>query len=1178
MLNRLFIAIGVLVILAIGAAFVAPGFIQWGAYRERLETLTSEAFGAPVRINGDIQFSLLPQPQLVLSDVMVGDEAAPALKVARVEAQVSLFDFLRDQYRVTRLLLQSPQIGLTIGPDGNVTAGLVLAEGVGATNVSVAEALVADGRLRIDDQRTGTAIEVSGIEGEVRLDSLRGPFSFQGSSNYGGASYGVRLSSGKAGADGATPLSLFVKGGDDGFTLSAEGAFATSGPPKFTGTVSLRQPPPKPAAGQIADAGRGDFVLEGKLEASAERVLISDYTLSPDENRPGTRLSGAVELMLGKTPSFNAVVSGGVIVLPPRDATAELSDPPYELVRLLSEMPLPPIPPIPGSVGLDVAEINLRGVSLRQLQLDARTDTHTWQIERSGATLPGNGRISVEGNLSVVDGKPIFAGRLTAQTERLDALVQLWRKAPPGNPLFNIGGSLVSNLTLSSDTLALTGAELAVGDVKQKLDLEIGFVPTARHLKLSADLGSLSDEQSAMLAALVPEIGANGSFGATFPRGEVELSAARASIFGLAGQGLGLSANWDGGVLDVTRLAAEDLGGAKLDASFTAFGTLQKPELSGTGTVGLASPDAPMLAPLFAALGMAPVLQETIKRQLPADLALRLDPPTGEGGQSVGVSGTLGAATLSFDAKLGDGIVGLLDNSLSLSLEMSSDTPSRMSAQLGMGDGQIFPEDKPLRLIATLEGAPRTSLEARMTLEGGEDIVSFAGTIIAADPERVTGSGVVQATLGDPSALLEALGAGGIYGPAVSGTATLDFAGNEELRLGQIEGKSGGVPFTGLLSLTRRGDAANVVGSLDLTSFDAGALLPLLAGPAASLMASGEVWPQTPIDLGRAPRSVGGRVSVHAGEATAFGTPFLGDTNFSVDWDKQSLRIRNFEGVAGEGRIKFDAAICCSGALPDKQFTGRVTLSGVELDRLMPAPVKAVLGGVVDGSAQFDATGGNLATMMTAMTGSGSYTIKGFTAEHLDPDAFAAAGEFEDVFDMDEAVLEGLIRDRVGQGAFTAPDTTGTFTIAGGVLRSPNLAVDGPAARLFGGLSLRLSDLMLSGRYAMTPVAIVEAASGIAAATAEVAVDIAGSLWSPEASIDVSGLVSEMKIEASEAELARLEQLRVEEEARRRAAAEEQARLDVEQAAAEEAAKKLAAEEAARKAAAPEPPPLDLGL
>ena len=50
MLNRLFIIVGLLAILALAAAFVVPNFIQWGDYRGRLQEMASETLGAPVEI------------------------------------------------------------------------------------------------------------------------------------------------------------------------------------------------------------------------------------------------------------------------------------------------------------------------------------------------------------------------------------------------------------------------------------------------------------------------------------------------------------------------------------------------------------------------------------------------------------------------------------------------------------------------------------------------------------------------------------------------------------------------------------------------------------------------------------------------------------------------------------------------------------------------------------------------------------------------------------------------------------------------------------------------------------------------------------------------------------------------------------------------------------------------
>ena len=141
--------------------------------------------------------------------------------------------------------------------------------------------------------------------------------------------------------------------------------------PRFAGDVTYRQAPP--TAGQ-ADNVTGDLVIVSKAELAADKLLLTSYTIVPDENRAGTRLTGAAEVTLGAEPKFNAVISGGTMALPPRDATAEAEDTPYELVRLLTELPLPPVPGMAGTIGVDIAELDIRAVSLRNVRLDATTD------------------------------------------------------------------------------------------------------------------------------------------------------------------------------------------------------------------------------------------------------------------------------------------------------------------------------------------------------------------------------------------------------------------------------------------------------------------------------------------------------------------------------------------------------------------------------------------------------------------------------------------------------------------------------------------------------------------------------------------------------------------------------------------------------------------------------------
>lgn len=1181
MLNRLFVIVGFLVILAIGAAFVIPRFIQWADYRPRLEAMASDAFGAPVAITGDIQLTLLPQPLLVFTKVVIGPQDNPAMQVERVEAEFSLFDFLSDRYKVTRLELEQPVINVAVAADGSFASGLSLAAQAEQSNVSIDNADVVGGTIRLADARSGETYAAENIAGELRLEALQGPLSFSGTAGLDGTVYSVRVSTGRVDEAGATTLSAYVRATDNSFTLESNGALQAGAQPKFTGDLIYRRPPPRPVEGQEIDAGRGDLVLEGKVEAVSDRVLLSNYTLLPDENRGATRLTGAAELKLGDGMAFNAVVSGGVIALPPRDATTELTDPPYELVRLLGETPLPPIPGIPGTVGLDVTELNLRGVSLRNLRLDASTDTNSWTITDFAGTLPGGTAVGLTGNLSVVDGRPIFAGGITLDSQQLDRLAALWRKPPASNPLFNMPGSLRSDVALSSDTLTLSAGTLVVAGINQGFDATIGF-GQIRELKLGAHFTTLGPAESAAVAALLPDLTAGGSFGATFPKGSVSVSASKAVIAGLEGSDLVLDASWEGGVLELSRLAASDFGGAAFDARLTAFGTLAKPEISGSGTLKMAD-GAPLLDTLLGTVNTPPAVAEFLHRSLPADVKFQLAAPQGDGGQSLEVDGKLATSTLALDARLSAGIANALTAPISLVLDLGSTSPTLMTSQLGLGAVGIFDDRTPLHLNATIEGVPANSYAVTARLEGGADRLTFGGNVVPGDFTSISGSGTVEAALSDAAPLADVLGVAGVYVPPLAGKALVQFTGLDSIKLSEIQ--IGGA--TGDIAMTRRNGKAVFDGALSIPVLDTRSLLAVLAGASGTIGGEG-LWPDGPIDIGMNSRQSEGRIDVSVPSVTAGGRPLLSEARFGLDWDGSSVSLRNFTGKAGEGTLSVDATVCCSNAaLPAKRLNGRVAINGVALDVLLPEAMGGVLDGRLDASAAFDGTGETLAAAIAGMTGTGSYTISDFTAASFDPQMFNDAGGLTNVVEMTPEALTAAVTQELVEGPFASNMFTGSFSIAGGVLRSPNLAIAGNGGRIFGGGSLSLANLTLNARYAMTPTVPATETSALDATTAEVAAVVTGPLWAPVASYDVAGLVDGMKIKASEIELARLEQLRLEDEQRQAAAAAERERVLAEQAAAQ-AARKAAEDEAKRQAAAAAaaeasrqaepPPPVDLGL
>ena len=209
MLNRIYIIFGVLAIFVLAGAFIAPRIIDWSDYRDRMEELASGVLGTDVIIRGDIEFSLLPQPRLRFSDVLVGPPEHPAATVGQVEAEFSLMEFLRDDYKVTRLLLDEPVIDFSVDESGLFGSGLAIASDEG-TNISLAEASITNGTLRLADVRAGQNFVASNVDGELKLTSFSGPFQFQGGADFDSGRYNIRFNSAAVDADGNSRVTGFA--------------------------------------------------------------------------------------------------------------------------------------------------------------------------------------------------------------------------------------------------------------------------------------------------------------------------------------------------------------------------------------------------------------------------------------------------------------------------------------------------------------------------------------------------------------------------------------------------------------------------------------------------------------------------------------------------------------------------------------------------------------------------------------------------------------------------------------------------------------------------------------------------------------------------------------------------------------------------------------------------------
>jgi len=1159
-LNRIYIVVGMLAIIVLGGAFIAPYLIHWADYRTRMEDMATGVLGTPVTIRGDIDFALLPQPRLSFTDVLVGSPEEPAATVDSIEAEFSLMDFLRDNYDLTRLVLRGPVIDFSIDENGLFGSGVSVANAGGG--VALGQASIVDGTIRLMDLRARQNFVVDKIDGDLRLPSFSGPFQFQGGGVFRSERYSFRLNSSQIDGLGTTRLSAYVQPESGVFSLATEGALTPGMAPKYDGTMTYRE---TPAIAERADDIRGDLVLESKVTASTDRIVLTGYTLQPDENRAGTRLTGAASIQLGARQSFDAVVSGGVFSLPPRDAKEDPDTQPYEAVRLLAELPAPLIPPMPGRVGIDLAEVGLRGFALRNVRLDASTDGALWTIEQFLAEMPGDTMIQADGELRRETSYPAFRGQFSLSSARLDGLANLWRKPADDNALFNQAGSIAGEVMLTGDALRISDGHWTLNGVSHAVEVRVGFGEEKR-LDVVGHFSGLGVDGSAVLGALLPDGMAEPGFGISFPEGSFSLSAQKARLLGYDGTAMVAEGQWSADAIAFARLSAGDWGGLGLDVTAKAAGSLSAPTLSGSGRVRVESAEAPALGGLYDLLGAPTDWRDYLAASAPAEVLIDLEPGDGDGAQVLTLGGTLGAAELDMRAELDGGIAGLRKAPLRLTATLETDDSAALSAQLGLGSAALFEADDMLVSLG-LEGSPSNSLDSRINLSSGDEWLGFSGYLVATDSGEVQGTGSLDASLADAGGLAQIVGAQGLSLPQATASAAFHFEGGRLARLTEIDGTSGDTAFSGALSMTRARDTAGVTGEIAMDRVSVEGLAATLFGRAGMVGGDG-VWPEGPISIGDQERNTRGMVAVTADALAAGGADRLGATRFDLVWDDTRVRLARFEAAVGDGAARMDMSVCCAGPLADKTVSARASLSDAAIAALAPPAVARALSGRLEGGVQFDGTGASIAEVIKTLAGEGNFSLADFALEQLSPGVFPTLAGLDDVLNMDGDALRAIMGLALGQGPFVATKAGGAFSIAGGVLRLNNLIVDGEGARLAGDLSVDLASLGLGGDFALTPVGLDIANGLIGADTARIFTRLGGTLLAPITRLDLDEMVAAIQVRANELEVDRLEALRAADAERQKAAAEARNVLieAQRQRAAEEAAR-LAAEEAARQAA-----------
>lgn len=282
-----------LLLLAGGAAYLLPRWLDWDRHRVALADIASERLGRPVVLEGRVALVLLPQPRLQASRIVIGQAADEIQMSARaLRLRLDLWALLLGRIEVRELALVGAEISLPWPP--TALPGLTPPPWLTAL----------DARLEESRIQIGGAV-IEGVNARLTAGDIGEALTAEGSLAWRGRAMRFQAVLGRAGEAGVAPLDVTASVG--GASLRARGVLLTEG--GFAGRLEAAGPD----LSALIPAPARPFRAQANLAAGAELVVANqlDLTLGAD------RVQGGAVLRLVPEPRFELTLTAPSLDLEP---------------------------------------------------------------------------------------------------------------------------------------------------------------------------------------------------------------------------------------------------------------------------------------------------------------------------------------------------------------------------------------------------------------------------------------------------------------------------------------------------------------------------------------------------------------------------------------------------------------------------------------------------------------------------------------------------------------------------------------------------------------------------------------------------------------------------------------------------------------------------------------------
>ena len=1228
MLARLFVIFGGLFVLALLAALLVPPFIDWRGYRSDFEREASAILGRPVTVRGEATARLLPFPSVTFNDVAVagGPDGQPAMTVETFSMDAELAPFLRGEVLIFDMRLVRPKATIDVAADGTVDWTIRPSTPVKPEQISIEKLTVSEGEISLRHAAGGRTHLLSQVNATVSAKSLAGPWRVDGSLRIDGLRTQIAAATGRAEPDGQIRLRLRASPDayplvieTDGNAGVKEGAASYSGQFKVFGadrnSAELRGTDGETVkvSGGQPDPG---YRLSGAFALDHQKLGINEFRFETGPLDDPYTADGKASMDLGAQPRFRIEANGAQVQFDEAMGAKEGAGLTLQkrVAALEAALLALPKPVIPGSIEVRLPAVVAGDTTIRDVNISAEPAEGGWALKSAAATLPGRTRLEAGGMLSVGDEAGFKGSLLLAVAQPSGFAAWLAKDVDEAIRRLPAAG-FKANVDMTGKRQTFSDLELILGKAKFRGQLEASEPGDARpSVAMKLKGGEMDVDGLAAFASLFVSDKGDNRFSSQDI--DFDIKAGPVSVGGLKADTVDTSMRLREGLLEVDRFSVGGLAGA----SISATGRVKDFPASPTGNVDV-SIMAEDLGPLIAmarqhypanallkeAAARAAGHPELFQEARVDFVASAADNGDGTTGLALSAQGNSGGTAFSL-ALSGKGRADRpLEAPLTLSLDTRAKDGTALLALLGLPTlplGMVGEASADLSAKGTLAGG----LETTLNLSGLDFRARFAGTVAAAG-QGMTARGKVDVDAADVEPWLMTTGFGlpGMgTGTAVKLAADADY-GNGLLVLSGLDGSVDASAVSGDVNVAMQDGLPQLSGELALDAFDIEPMAAMLFGGSA-LAPTAKGWPDAPFNE-KSTAPFGADLDIAAANVALAPAVAMRDASMALKLDADGLHVSALKGKLFGGAFEglFDLKNTDGTGL----FGGQAKVSGADIAAVLP---DTGLSGKADLSATLSTSGKSVDAMMSALAGSGTASLKGLAIAGLNPDALPAFIAAADRIgrDIDAPKTAGFAPEIAGSGSFPAGDADVAFTVAGGIVRTPPVSFENPAAALSMELTADIAAGSVTGKGS---IAYRPGDEALVGSEPSLNVTLEGPIGAPKAGFDSAPLAQfltqralekeQQRVEAMQAVLLEKQRLRREtryyaalqeerdraaEELRRqqeeaarqkaeaeaRAKAEAEARAKAEAEAAEAArmeAERKAAEQQQAPAAEPAPPP-----